>query len=76
MPLKAYGTLSAKHASSAAERLSTKGNPKGQRGDVATTIKMRNRFAEEAGPDTGVQFEEWLEQQGYGIGDNGQVYKK
>lgn len=76
MPLKAYGTLSAKHASSAAERLSTKGNPKGQRGDVATTIKMRNRFAEVADQSPGIQFEDWLAEQGYGIGDNGQVYKK
>lgn len=76
MPLKAYGTLSDERVSSAAERLAAKDKPKGRSGDVATTIKMRNKFAKVADQFPGVQFEDWLETQGYGLGDNGHAYKK
>lgn len=76
MPLSASGTLSEKRLASAAERLAAKGKPQGASGDVATTIKMRRRFAEVADQSPGIQFEDWLAEQGYGIGDNGQVYKK
>lgn len=85
MPLSASGTLSEKRLASAAERLAAKGKPQGAdakgkpqgaSGDVVTTIKMRKRFAEVADQSPGIQFEDWLAEQGYGIGDNGQVYKK
>lgn len=76
MPLSASGTLSEKRLASAAERLAAKGKPQGASGDVVTTIKMRKRFAEVADKSPGIQFEDWLAEQGYGIGDNGQVYKK
>ncbi len=71
MPLKAYGD-----SSTAAQRLSAKGKPSGKAGNVGLTVKLRTRFSAVADQQPGIQFEDWLEQEGYGIGDNGHVYKK
>lgn len=76
---KAYGAL-ATEASSAADRLAAKNKPTGKQGSPALTVKMRSQFdsaAAEAQIDgRAIGWEEWLDQQGYGIGDNDHVYKK
>lgn len=75
---KAYGALS-EGASSAAERLaSSKDKPTGKLGSPALTVKVRNKFSEyrSQNPETEVQWEEWLDQNGYGLGDNNHVYRK
>ena len=72
---RAGDVLGAGKVSTASDRLAAKGDAKGHNGDAATTIKLRNEFARVAA-DTDLQFEDWVETQGYAIGDNGQVYKK
>lgn len=68
--------LGGQMASTASERLASNGKPTGKQGNAALTVKLRTKFAEMAADEPGIQFDEWLDKHGYGIGDNGQVYKK
>lgn len=63
--------------SSAADRLAAKNQPAGVLGSPALTVKLRNKFSEyrSQNPETEVQWEEWLNQNGYALGDNNHVYK-
>lgn len=74
---KAYGALSAQ-ASSAADRLASEKKPTGTLGSPGLTVKLRNQFTEfrSQNPETDIQWEDWLEQNGYGLGDNNHVFKK
>jgi len=74
--MAASDLLSGSRASSASDRLAANGKPAGKQGSPALTVKMRNKFAEVADEQPGIQFEDWLEQNGYGLGDNQHVYKK
>lgn len=73
---RAWEMLGEARASSASERLASNGKPSGKQGNPALTVKLRTKFAEEAADQPGIQFEEWLDQNGYGLGDNGHAYKK
>lgn len=74
----ASATLNSRRASSASDRLASKGKPSGQQGNPALTVKLRNKFSEyrAENPEASVQWESWLESNGYGLGDNNHVYKK
>ena len=76
--MAASDLLSGSRASSASDRLAANGKPAGKQGSPAMTVKARNKFTEyrSENPDTDVQWEDWLEQNGYGLGDNQHVYKK
>lgn len=64
--------------SSAADRLGSDNKPTGKLGDPRLTLKLRNQFTQyrSDNPETDVQWEQWLNQNGYGLGDNNHVYKK
>lgn len=66
-------------ASTAAERLSSKDKPTGKQGSPILTVKLRNKYTEYRSEDAEkntAPWEDWLDQNGYGLGDNNHVYKK
>jgi hypothetical protein len=76
--MAASDILSRSKDSSASDRLAASGKPTGKKGDPALTIKLRNKFTEyrSENPETDKQWESWLDENGYGLGDNNHVYKK
>lgn len=62
-------------ASSAADRLAAKGQPSGKAGSPFLTVKLRTQF-DKVREDRDISWPEWLDEQGYGLGDNTHVYKK
>lgn len=74
----ASNMLGGSGTSSAADRLAAKGQPSGKAGSPDLTLKLRNQFSEyrTQNIEATVQWEDWLESKGYGIGDNNHVYKK
>jgi len=76
--MAASDVLSRNQASSASDRLASSGKPSGKLGSPAMTVKVRNKFSEyrTENPESDIQWEAWLEQNGYGLGDNDHVFKK
>jgi len=76
--MAASDVLSRSQASSASGRLASSGKPSGKLGNPAMTVKVRNKFSEyrTENPESDIQWEEWLGQNGYGLGDNNHVFKK
>jgi len=72
---KAYGALTA-GASNAADRLAAKNKPSGKQGDALLTTKVKQAYAKSDELANGVGYEDWLDANGYALGDNGLVYKK
>jgi hypothetical protein len=58
--------------------LASANKPTGKTGSVFLTTKLRVKFEgwKAENLDSPIQWEEWLDQNGYGLGDNNQVYKK
>lgn len=73
----AADALSGTGESSAAQRLSSSSKPTGKTGNPALTVKLRVKFDEWKAEniDDPVQWAEWLNRNGYGLGDNNHVYK-
>ena len=70
--------LGGARASTASERLASNGKPSGKQGSPALTVKLRTKFTEyrSENPESDASWEQWLEQNGYGLGDDNHVYKK
>jgi hypothetical protein len=64
-------------SSTASQRLMAENKPTGKVGSPGLTIKLRNQYTayRSENPDTTKSWEEWLQENGYGLGDNNHAYK-
>ena len=71
---KATETLGAER-STASQQLSAKNKPSGRVGSPALTVKKRTEY-NKIREERDIGWEPWLNEIGYGLGDNNHVYKK